>query len=169
MGKQTAIVIAALFFCCGAVAQNVSINLLVRNSGKVANNENVFLEVTLCNMDAAVNVPPYRLKAQVSAPASLVKMPMIGHELPPGWRVAAAKEGQLWLSNGTDTLGAGECRTLLVVLRAVSVGGPSTVSGNLLFANGVAPGNITGVPLPGDSPADNHSTSTVEVIRVLRK
>jgi hypothetical protein len=163
--KYPVFAIVALLIHAGVAAQNVSINILVHHSGKVNNNENVFLEVTVCNMDAAVAVPAYRLKPQINVPSNIVSIPGPGHVLPPGWSVVTAKTGQIGLSNGTDTLAAGDCRTLLIAMRAVSVGGPSTVSGNLLFANGVAPGNTTSGPLPGDSPADNHSTSTVEVLQ----
>lgn len=163
--KHQFFTIVAILLLSNVTAQNVSINVLVQQSGKVVQNENVFLEVTVCNMDATNPVPAYRLKPQISAPANIVNIPVFGHVLPPGWRVAAAKGAQIWLSNGTDTLAAGDCRTLLIVLRGATVGGPSTVSGNLLFANGMAPGTTTAGPLPGDSPADNHSTSTVEVLK----
>jgi hypothetical protein len=163
--KYYVVTIITILIFAGAAAQNVSVNILVRNSGKVTKNENVFLEVTICNLDAAVAVPAYRLKPQISVPSNIVSIPGAGHVLPPGWGIVTAKNGQAVLSNGTDTLAPGDCRTLLIAMRGISAGGPSTVSGNLLFANGVAPGNTTGGPLPGDSPADNHSTSTVEVLR----
>jgi hypothetical protein len=163
--KYSILTIVATMIYAGAAAQNVSINILVRNAGKVNNNENVFLEVTVCNLDATITVPAYRLKPQISVPANIVSIPVNGHVLQPGWSIVTTKGAQIGLSNGTDTLAAGDCRTLLIAMRAVSAGGSSTVSGNLLFANGIAPGNTTSGPLPGDSPADNHSTSTVEVIR----
>lgn len=151
------------------VAQNVSLNILVRNSGKVNNKRTVMLEVTVCNTDATVTVPAFKLRPQISVPSSIVTIDAAGHVLPAGWSITASKGAQLWLSNGTDTIAAGDCRTILIAMKGIAAGGPSTVSGNLLFANGLAPGNSAGGQLPGDSPGDNNSTSTVEVISERKK
>lgn len=159
-----AIVLFLLATCIytGAAAQNISMNILVRNSGKVSINGTVMLEVTVCNLDAAVHVPAYKLRPQLSVPA-IVAIADEGHVLPAGWSITSGKASQVWLSNGADTLAPGDCRTILIAMKGIAAGGPSTVSGNLLFANGTAPGNIRGAALPGDVPEDNHSTSTVEV------
>lgn len=163
MMKTLAILIAALGLCHTVTAQNMSMNILVRNSGKVITGETVMLEITVCNLNASVTAPVYRLRPQISVPATVV-IADAGHVLPTGWSIVAGKDAQVWLSNGTDSIAGGDCRTILIALTGIKTGASSTVSGNLLFSNGVAPGNVRGTSLPGDVPEDNHSTSTVEVL-----
>jgi hypothetical protein len=163
MNKVTAAVCFVFLICISAAAQNTSLNILTGNSGKVRTGGSVFLEVTVCNHDAAIAVPAYKLKPQISFPKNLVTIPATGHRLPEGWTVTAIKGQQIWLSNGTDTLPPGSCRSIFINLIATAAGGPSTVSANMLFSNGRPPGFVTGSPVPGDSPADNSSTSTIEV------
>jgi hypothetical protein len=167
--KTIIILLVVVFANTGVMAQNLSLNILVKNSGKVNNGESVFLEVTVCNMDATISVPVYKLRPQISVPSAIVTIPAMGHILPAGWSVTANKGTQIWLSNGTDTIGAGECRTLFIAMQAIKIGGPSTVSGNLLFSNGMPPGSVTGSQTPGDSPADNSSASTVEVLKKINR
>lgn len=167
--KTIILLLITIFTCTGITAQNLSLNILVRNSGKVNKNGTVMLEVTVCNTDATVAAPAFKLRPQISIPASIVTIAATEHVLPAGWSITANKGAQLWLSNGTDTIAAGDCRTILIAMKGIAAGGPSTVSGNLLFANGMAPGNTTGGQLPGDSPGDNSSTSTVEVISERKK
>lgn len=155
-----AALLLAVFFCR---AQNVSINILTQNSGQVAVGSIVALEVTICNTDAAVSVPSYKLRPRISVP-SIVTIPATGHTLPSGWNITANTGTQITLTNGTDQVAAGECRTILIMMQGVSVGGPTTVNSNLLFSNGVAPGTATGTATPGDASADNTSTSTVQVV-----
>lgn len=161
MKKVFALLITAGIYSTGA-AQNMSMNILVRNSGKVNVNETVMLEVTVCNLDATVVAATYKLRPQISVPATVV-VADAGHVLPPGWSITASRGSQVWLSNGTDSIAGGDCRTILLAMKGITPGAASTVSGNLLFSNGMAPGNIRGTSLRGDVPEDNHSTSTVEV------
>ncbi|MBL7728032.1 MAG: hypothetical protein JNM68_10115, partial [Dinghuibacter sp.] len=156
-------IVAALFSCC-SMAQNVSINILTQNSGQVAAGSTVAIEVTICNTDASVSVPSYKLRPRLSVPSALVSIPLSGHTLPSGWTITANTGTQITLSNATDQVGPGECRTILILVQGNNIGGPSTVNSNLLFSNGVAPGTATGTATPGDSPSDNTSTSTVQVI-----
>lgn len=162
MRKFLTIVTLLLSVFC--TAQNVSINILTQNSGQVAVGSTVAIEVTICNTDAAVSVPNYKLRPRVSVPSAIVSIPASGHTLPSGWTITANTGTQITLSNGTDQVGPGECRTILIRVQGNNMGGPSTVNSNLLFSNGVAPGTVTGTATPGDSPSDNTSTSTVEVI-----
>lgn len=161
--RKTLTLITWLLFMVAVKAQNVSINILTRNSGQVPAGSTVALEVTICNTDAAVSVPNYKLRPRISVP-SIVSIPATGHTLPSGWNITANTGSQITLTNGTDQVPAGECRTILILLQGNTIGGPTTVNSNLLFSNGVAPGTVTGTATPGDSPSDNTSTSTVEVI-----
>ncbi len=146
-----------------ASSQNVSINILTQNSGLVNVNGTVFLEVTICNTSSSVSVPSYKLRPQISVPASIVSIPTTGHTLPPNWTITFNSGFVIRLSNGTDQVPPGECRTILIAMQGNTVGGPSTISGNLLFSNGVAPGSASGGATAGDNSADNSSTSTIAV------
>ena len=59
-------------------------------------------------------------------------------------------------------IAANDRRKLLIAIKGVKAGGPSTISAQLSFSNGEAPGTTPGV-LAGDIPADNSSTTTIRV------
>ena len=147
-----------------AVSQDVMLNIMTQQSGAVQVNGNIFLEVMICNTNAATAVPAYKLRPQISFPADLVSIPDSGHVLPPGWTLTFNKNAVVRISNGIDQIPASGCRTILILMKAIGTGGPSTISGNLGFSNGIAPGSVSGSTLPGDNPADNISTSTIKVI-----
>ncbi len=162
--KSILIVFAAvLFFCKDLQAQNVSINLLTQNAGLVAVGGTVFLEVTINNTDNTLSVPSYKLRPQISVPSAICRIATTGHILPPGWIINTNTGAVIRLSNGTDNVPPITARTLLIALEGLALGGPSTISGNMFFSNGVAPGSASGPSLPGDLTADNTSTTTLEV------
>jgi hypothetical protein len=146
-------------------AQNVLLNILTRNSGLVNSGGTVNLEITVCNTDATDSVPVYKLKPQISVPAAIASIPTTGHSLPPGWTIANNDGSTIRISNGTDMIPPHECRTVLLAIRGKAVGGPSTISGNMQFSNGMAPGSMPGGATKGDNPADNTSTSTIKILR----
>ena len=148
-----------------ASSQNISLNVLTQNSGMVNTNGTVFLEVTLCNTNASISVPAYKLKPQISFPFQLVSIPDTGHILPAGWAIIYNKDGVVRLSNGDDEFLPNQCRTMLIAVKGKEAGGPFTISGNLGFSNGVAPGTSSGGPTKGDNPADNASTSSIKVYK----
>lgn len=145
-------------------AQNLSINVITRNSGEVRENNIVFFEVTINNTDPVAIAGIYKLKAQVSiADTSLVSIQATGHDLPTGWQIIKHTGNVITLSNGKDIIAPADARTLLIALKGKNAGGPVTVSGQLSFSNGLAPGNEPGSS-ERDNPADNFSTSTCTVI-----
>ena len=148
-----------------ASSQNILMNILTRNSGIVSKGKIVFLEVTVCNTDETDSVPVYKLKPQISIPDGIAHIPPTGHTLPDGWTIISNNGSTIRLSNGTDRIPAHGCRTILIAMEGKAIGGPSTVSANLLFSNGESPGAISGGPTRGDNPADNSSTSTCTIIR----
>jgi hypothetical protein len=154
---------AMLMFAGIASAQNVSINLLSQNAGLVSVGGSIFLEITINNTDNSLAVPSYKLRPQISVPSSIVTIPASGHQLPAGWSITSNSGSVIRLSNGTDNVPPSSARTILIALQGTALGGPSTISGNLFFSNGVAPGSASGPALPGDLTADNTSTTTVEV------
>jgi len=148
-----------------AAAQDVLMNILTQNYGIINKTGIVFLEITVCNKSATIAMPAYKLRPQISFPADLVSIPDTGHVLPPGWAITFNTGSVIRLSNGTDQIPLQQCRTILIAAKGVAVGGPSTISGNLTFSNGIAPGTVPGSATPGDNPADNASTTTIKVTR----
>lgn len=161
---KSLILLMACIFTLGAAAQNVNINVLTQNSGQVFNGATVFVEVTVGNTDGAVSVPQYKLRPLISVPSAIVNIAATGHVLPSGWSILTTAAGTIRVSNGTDQIPPNTSRTILIAVQGVAVGGPSTVSGNMAFSNGNAPGSASGTATPGDNTADNSSTSTVEVL-----
>jgi hypothetical protein len=146
-------------------AQNVLLNILTHNSGLATNGGTVNLEVTVCNTDATDSVPVYKLKPQISVPAAIASISTTGHTLPNGWTIVNNDGSTIRISNGTDMIPPHECRTILISVKGKVAGGPSTISGNLQFSSGIAPGSAPGGATRGDNPADNTSTSTIKVLR----
>jgi hypothetical protein len=152
------------FLYLGTAAQNVSINLLTHEAGIVGRNGLLVLEITINNSSATDTVAAFKLRPQVSIPSKLVAVADTGHVMPAGWSIVYNMDGVVRFSNGSDRIAPFEARTILLLLRGVNPGGPATISGNLLFSNGIAPGNASGTATPGDNPADNSSTTTCEVV-----
>lgn len=148
-----------------AFSQNVLLNVLTQNSGIVSKNKLVFLEVSISNTSATKTVPAYKLRPQISFPENLVSIADTGHTLPAGWKIISNKNAVVILSNGTDMIPENASRTILIAMRAKEIGGPSTISGNLTFSDGKAPGLIVGTATIGDNVADNASTTTIKVLR----
>ncbi len=162
--------IAVIFFLCSILiisktgtTQNVSINVLTQNSGYVALGGSVFVEITISNTSTTTAVAQYKLRPQLSVPVSIAGIPVSGHILPSGWTIISNASGVIRVSNGTDQIPPNTARTVLIKITGNVIGGPETVSGNLLFSNGVAPGSASGPATPGDITADNSSSSTIQV------
>ena len=161
----TAFVSICVFTCINAASQNVLMNILTQNSGTVSKGGTVFLEITICNTDPTDSVPIYKLRPQISIPKTIASIPETGHTLPEGWIITSNDGSTIRLSNGVDRIPAHVCRTILIAIKGNVVGGPSTISGNLLFANGESPGSLAGSATKGDNPADNASTSTCTITK----
>jgi hypothetical protein len=160
------LLLAAAFLSKTAFSQNVQLNVLTKNMGIVNINEIVFLEVTVCNTDSRhTAVPAFKLRPQLSFPSELVSIPDTGHILPAGWAIISNSGGVIRLSNGTDQVPASECRTILIAMKGIAAGGPSTIAGNMNFSNGIAPGSGYGSVTTGDYQADNSSTSSIKVLK----
>lgn len=147
-----------------ALSQNASINVLTQNSGIVQKGKRIFFEVTINNTDALALVGVYKLKAQITVADSIVIITQQGHNLPTGWEIVNNNDGVITLSNGKDIIAPNDSRTLLIAIEGKNIGGPVSMSGQLFFSNGIAPGTEPG-SLNGDNPADNFSTSSCKVIK----
>ena len=145
-------------------AQNIMINVLTLNSGKVKKGGVIYFEVTIYNTSPTTALSIYKIRPQISFPTSLVSIPDTGHILPKGWTITANKNGVVTLSNGTDIILENTSRTILIAMKADAIGGPSSIVGNLFFSNGIAPGTLNGIFSKDDNIADNSSSSTVKVL-----
>ena len=146
-------------------SQNVLINVLTRNSGIAKKGKIIFFEIAINNTSPTKSISAYKLKPQISFPTALVDVPKTGHVLPKGWEIISNSNGVLLLTNGSDVILENESRIILIAIRGKSKGGPATITGNLNFSNGIAPGSAAGVAPQGDNFADNTSTSTIRVIK----
>lgn len=148
-----------------AISQNVSINVATQSSGIVKKGGLIFFEVDVNNTSATKVVSMFKLRPQISFPTSIVTVQETGHVLPKGWAIISNAKGVVTLSNGTDNIGQNENRKILISIKGYELGGPSTISGNLLFSNGIEPGSVPGISTVGDNLADNISSSTVMVVK----
>lgn len=163
--KLTTLTLFSVLLYNYTISQNILINVLTQNAGVVRMGESGKIEIKICNTSSVLAVPAYKIRPQISIPLSLVNIPDSGHVLPEGWSIISKSDGVFRLTNGTDQISPNDCRTILLTFTGVSKGGPFTVSGNILFSNGLFPGNTSGPPTQGDNPADNSSSSTCEVIK----
>lgn len=148
-----------------AISQNVTLNVVTQSSGVVKKGELIFFEIYINNTSATKAVSEYKLRPQISFPSALVTVQETGHLLPKGWTIISNTKGVVILSNGTDNINQNDNRKILISLKANELGGPSTISGNLLFSNGIEPGSVPGISTIGDNIADNISSSTVMVVK----
>lgn len=156
--------VIAAFIHSDCRAQNVLLNILSKNSGIVKKGKTLFLEVTINNTDPVNHIGIYKIRTQLSVPIAIASFESKGHVLPTGWTITSNNGGTINLSNGKDMIAANDSRTILIAIKGLTVGGPGTITGQLSFSDGTAPGTATGI-LNGDLAADNFSTTTCTVIK----
>jgi hypothetical protein len=159
------LILFLFLFSKKSFSQNVMLNVLTQNSGVVKRKSTIFFEVSISNTSPTNSIPAYKLRPQISFPNALVEIPDTGHILPEGWIVLSNKDGVVTISNGLDVIAETGNRKILIALKGKTIGGPSTVMGNIFFSNGIAPGSAVGNSLKGDNTADNFSTSSITVIK----
>jgi len=138
------------------------INVLTKNVGIVKKGRTIFIEATINNTDPTSFVGIYKIKAQIAVPNAIVSITSAGHSLPTGWEIISNTDSTITLSNGKDIIAPSDARTLLIAIKGKKIGGPLSVSGQLFFSNGIAPGTNPG-SLKGDNPLDNFATSSCQV------
>ena len=163
--KFTILTFFFLFIYNYASSQNILINVLTKNAGILRLGETGLVEISINNTSSTTAVPVYKIRPQISFPVSLVNISDTGHILPKGWSIISNSEGVIRLSNGTDQIQPHDSRTLLIAFTGINKGGPLTISGNVLFSNGVFPGSASGPATTGDNAADNSSATTCEVVK----
>ena len=153
------------FTASGASGQaNATLNILTANSGQVIVGGVVDIQVTVGNTGPS-SITANKVRAQISVP-SAIALPLATSQqtgLPAGWFVTAnLANGTITVCNGTDVIPAGAQRQVYIKVQGISVGGPSTVNGTLLFSNGTS--CTTPGTLAGDNTADNTATTSIQVI-----
>ncbi len=132
------------------------------NAGEVPVGSTLDLQVVVGNTGTA-NIVAFKVRPVVTVPAIVTFLPDAEQTgLPAGWSIVSNTGAQLRICNGLDVIAGSDSRTIILKVRGVTVGGPSTFLGQLNFggascaALGPAPsGNVT---------ADDNATSTVTVV-----
>jgi hypothetical protein len=166
MRRLKNIIVIIIFLHIGkfSFSQNAMINLLTQQSGIVKKGEKLFLEVSITNANSKKFIGIYKIIAQVNVPNEILTIDSIGHILPNGWKILQNNGNSISISNGMNMIAATDNRILLIALVANKIGGPLTISGEISFSNGNAPGTELGF-LDGDLLGDNFSTTTCKVIK----
>ncbi|RZM21543.1 MAG: T9SS type A sorting domain-containing protein [Pedobacter sp.] len=159
----------------GLSAQDVDMNIVTQENGVNDGNwvigaSNCTVLMTVCNNDGgSVVVPSYKLRPLLSVPGSIVQIAPTAEQtlLPPGWTVLSNNGTSIRLSNGTDNFPPGECREFSIKMIPVNSGGPLNFTATMAFANGVAPGNVSGPQTVGNDAANDNSTTAAIVSGVL--
>ncbi|MFN0080909.1 MAG: hypothetical protein ACKVOM_00185 [Ferruginibacter sp.] len=139
-------------------------NILTQNAGIVRKGKKLFLEVSVTNTNQKDFIGIYKLKIQINVPTKIVSIDSLGCILPTGWKILSYDGDSVILSNGLDMISATDRRNLLIAVKGKNIGGPSTISGQLSFSNGIAPGTEVG-SLKNDLDGDNYSTTTCTVLK----
>jgi hypothetical protein len=143
---------------------NAFINVLTLNSGQVGLGGTVDIQVEVGNSGTA-NIIASKVKTAITVPTALVSVLPNAQQtgLPAGWTILSnTAAGVITLCNGTDVITPGVSRIFVITIQGNTLGGPSTIVGQLTFSGGVncgSPGSLA-----GDSPADNNSTTSIQVI-----
>jgi hypothetical protein len=159
------IILMATGFLLTSIAwsQNVSLNMLVLNSGVINVNGPGTLQATV---NATVGtggqsnaVAAGKLNIQVTVPPSIT-IATVQNDLPAGWSVRNNNGTVINLCNSSTTLAVNTAIDLKISLQGVSeTTGAPTMSGQLSFkSNCSAPGSLS-----GDNPSDNLSQAGFSV------
>ena len=154
------------FFSAGAQTQlttNCNLNIVTANAGVVTRGNTIDLLITCANTGANP-IQPNRIRPSISIPIAIASAApnALQTGLPPGWVISTNTGGVISVCNGTDVIPAGATREIIIKIEGNTEGGPSTISGNLLFGNGTSC-TAFGGSLNGDNPADNSSSTTITV------
>lgn len=155
--KKILLVCTTSFFLSAAIAQNVSLNMLVLNSGVVPLGGNGTVQATVNaatgTSGQSTPVAAGKINVQITVPPSLL-ISTTQSNLPAGWIVRNNNGTVINICNSTTTIEVNTAVDLLIDLQGVTATtGAPTMSGQLSFrTNCSAPGS-----LGGDNPSDNSS------------
>lgn len=139
----------------GAVAQNVSLNMIVLNAGVVPVSGSGTLQATINATPGTGGqtnaVATGKINLQISVPSTLL-ISTIQNNIPAGWTIRNNNGSVINLCNSSSTIAVNTAVNILLDLEGVSATtGAPTISGQLSFrTNCTAPGSLA-----GDNPSDN--------------
>lgn len=142
---------------------NPTIQVLPGNSGVVALNSVLNLEITIGNTGTAT-VVANKLRPIITVPAIVTFLPDADQlpGLPPGWSIVSNTGSQLRICNGSDLIAGQSSRTIILKVRGVIIGGPSTFQGQINY--GGATCAVVGPAPNGNNNTDDISSSTIQVV-----
>jgi large repetitive protein len=162
--------IGAFFIASNALGQaNPTIGVIglganPLNAGEVAVGATLDIQVTIGNTGTA-NIVAAKLRPVITVPAIVTLLPDAQQTgLPAGWIIVAGSNigSQIRICNGSDVIPGSANRTIILKVQGVTIGGPSTFSGQLNF--GGATCAVGGAAPAGNVTADDNATSSVTVI-----
>lgn len=161
--KKILLAFAGSFILSAAISQNVSLNMLVLNSGLVPLGGNGTVQATVNATIGTAGqtnaVAAGKINVQITVPPSLL-ISATQNNLPAGWIVRNNNGTVINLCNSAATIDVNTAVNLLVDLQGVTAttGSPS-LSGQISFrTNCNAPGSLT-----GDNVSDNSSQAGFSV------
>ncbi len=155
--KKILLVFAGAFMLSAAISQNVSLNMLVLNSGVIPTGGTGTLQATVnANTGTAGqtnDIATGKINVQITVPSSLI-ISATQNNLAAGWIVRNNNGTVINLCNSTTTIPVNTAVELLLDLEGVTATtGSPTISGQLSFrTNCNAPGSLS-----GDNTSDNSS------------
>ncbi|MBL0358287.1 MAG: T9SS type A sorting domain-containing protein [Chitinophagaceae bacterium] len=155
--KKIILFAVGYFALSAAFAQNVSVNMLVLNSGAIPLGGNGTLKATINATPGTAGqstpVPTGKVNLSVTVPPSLL-ISATQNNIPTGWTVRNNDGSVINLCNNSTTIAVNTAIDLLIDLQGITVtSGAPTMSGQLTFkTNCTAPGSLS-----GDNPSDNSS------------
>lgn len=167
MNRNKLLMIASILIITtvNASAQiNPYINVLPANSGVVPVGGTLDLQITIGNT-GTLNVPANKLRPVITVPNAIVTLLPDAQQtgLPPGWSIVTNDGTQIRICNGTDAIGAGVNRTIIIKIQGNNIGGPSGFSGQIFFGSASTCAN-SGPAVTGNNTADDNSSSNITVI-----
>jgi hypothetical protein len=155
----------AFFLLKNTIGQtNASLNIQTANAGLVSVGGTIDLEVTVTNTGSTNSIGVNKVRPQLSIPLAIATALPNAQQtgLPAGWIITANTGGVITICNGSDVIPPGASRLAIIKVQGTTIGGPSTISGQLQFGPGS--GVCTGLgSLSGDNPADNTSQTSITV------
>jgi len=143
---------------------NATLNILTLNAGLANQGGSVYVQVAVGNTGPVSTIPQGKLRAVITIPPALVSnFPTVQQDqLFPGWTVVTNTATTITICNSTSPIPANTTQVSLIKLQGNTIGGPTTIIGNLNFPTGICAG--PNGSLSGDNAADNSSTATVQVV-----
>ncbi len=137
------------------------------NAGVVAVGATLDLQITIGNTGTA-NIVASKLRPVITIPAIVTFLPDAQQPaLPTGWIIVSGSNtgSQIRICNGSDIIPGSANRTIILKVQGVTIGGPSTFTGNLFF--GGATCSVAGAAPSGNNGADDVGTSSITVVAAV--